>query len=189
MATRFQRRAVLALIVAVASLALAAVALAATTIDDPDDTPGKIDSKSVTATKTKDGLIKITVTFFADVPAKGETGNEYLLLWKAKPHALKGAPPGAFKETPYKIQGPQTGKRDVFTGGEDGTPIHKTGTATVSRKGAKLTFKFAPKAIGSPKDFYYWHAKSDYYGPESECPGGPCEDNAPDGSKAHKQAL
>jgi hypothetical protein len=156
---------------------------------DPNDTKGPIDILSSTVSKTKSGLRKHVVKFYAPVPAKGQTGNEYLELWAKQPHPLPGAPPGAFKEAPYKIMGPQTGKRPVFTGGEDGTPVHKTGTATVTRKGNTLTFVFSLKAIGSPKGFYYWHVKSDYYGPNSACPMGPCEDNLPDGSKAVKQAI
>ena len=175
-------------VAAATGLATAAVALA-TTIHDANDTKGPIDIKSVSAGKTSTGQIRIVVTFFANVPAKGETGNEYLLLWKKRPHELQGAPPGAFAETPYKIQGPQTGTRPVFTGGEEGTPIHKTGTAEVTRKGNKLTFVFSRKAIGNPSSFYFWHVKSDFYGPESTCPRGPCEDNAPNGSNAVKQPL
>jgi hypothetical protein len=177
-------------VTAAAALAFAVVAQAGTTIQDANDTVGPIDIKSASATIKSDGKLKHTVVFFEDVPAKGETGNEYLELWKTKPHALKGAPAGAFKEAPYKIQGPQTGKRDVFTGGEEGAPYKKTGTATVTRKGNKLTFVFSRKAIGSPKDFYYWHVTSSFYGSNKQCKKfEDCTDHAPDGSKAVKQSL
>jgi hypothetical protein len=186
-----RRRVARALLLAVtAGLATAAVGLAAaTTLPDANDTKGRIDIKSVTAGKTSTGLLRIVVTFYATVPSQGETGNEWIYLWTKKPHRLSGAPPGAFVETPYKIMGPQTGTRPVFTGGEEGTPIHKTGTAKVTRNGNKLTFVFSRKAIGNPSSFYFWHVKSDFYGPESTCPMGPCEDNAPNGSNAVKQPL
>jgi hypothetical protein len=163
-----------------AGLALAATALAATTLHDANDTKGPIDIKSVTAGKTPSGLLKIVVTFYANVPSKGQTGNEWIYIWSKKPHHLSGAPPGAFREAPLKIMGPQTGTRPVFSGGEEGTKIHKTGTAKVSRNGNRLTFVFSRKAIGNPSGFYYWHVKGDFYGPQSTCPMGPCEDNAPD---------
>lgn len=167
-----------------------AVALAApVTINDANDTNGKIDIKSASATRTSSGKLKHVIKFYETVPAQGQVGNEFLLMWKKKPHQLQGAPPGAFQEAPYKIMAPQTGKRPVFTGGEDGTPIHKTGTATVTRKGKTLTFVFSPAAIGNPSGLYYWKVKSDFYGPESVCPGGPCEDLAPNDVKVVKQPL
>ena len=181
---------VIAMVTALFALALAALALAATTIQDANDTAGPIDIKSASATKKSDGRLKHTVVFFEDVPAKGETGNEYLELWTKKPYALKGAPAGSFKEAPYKIQGPQTGKRDVFTGGEAGTPYHKTGTATVSRKGNKLTFVFSKKAIGNPSSTYYWHVVTNFYGSNKQCPKfEDCTDHAPDDSNTVKQGL
>jgi hypothetical protein len=174
---------------AVAALAFAAVALADTkTIQDKNDTPGPIDIKSATAGHTKDGRLKHVIVFYENVPKKGETGNEILEFWTKKPHPLPGVP-GAFKEAAYHMQGPQTGTRDVGTGGEDETKFHKTGTVKVTRKGPKLTFIFSKKAIGNPKHAYWWHAKSDYYGPPAECPTGPCEDHAPNGSKAVKHSL
>jgi hypothetical protein len=172
-----------------AGLVAAAVALAApVTVNDANDTNGKIDIQSASATRTSSGKLKHVVKFFDAVPAKGEVGNEFLEMWKKKPHQLQGAP-GAFQEAPYKIMGPQTGKRPVFTGGEAGTPLHKTGTATVTRKGKTLTFVFSPAAIGNPSGSYYWKVRSDFYGPESVCPGGPCEDLAPNGGKVVKQSL
>ena len=63
------------------------------------------------------------------------------------------------------------------------------GTVAAGRNGNKLTFVFSRKAIGNPSSFYFWHVKSDFYGPESTCPMGPCEDNAPNGSTAVKQPL
>jgi hypothetical protein len=188
--TRHRRVARALLCAGTAGLATAAVALAApTTIHDANDTKGPIDIKTASAGKTRTGLIRIVVTFYATVPSRGQTGNEWLYLWTKKPHRLSGAPAGAFVEAPFKIMGPQTGTRPVFTGGEEGTKIHKTGTAKVTRKGSKLTFVFSRKAIGNPQSFYFWHVKSDFYGPESTCPRGPCEDNAPDGSNAVKQPL
>ena len=169
------------------ALAVAAVAVAKT-VQDADDTAGRIDIKSVKPSITQSGKIKFVVTFYENVPAKGDTGNEILEMWKHRPHALPGVP-GAFKEAPYHVLGPQTGTRDVGKGGEAGTQFHKTGTATVSRSGKTLTFVLKPKAIGSPKDKFFWHMRSDYYGPESVCPGHPCEDHAPDGSVAVKQLL
>jgi hypothetical protein len=175
---------------AAAALSAATIGFGATTtVTDGNDTKGPIDIASASATKTKSGMRKHVVTFFAKVPPKGQTGNEILELWKKKPHHLKGAPPGVFKEGPYKIMGPQTGKRDVFTGGEAGTPFKKTGTATVTRSGKKLTFVFSLKAIGNPTGSYYWHVKSDYYGPAGTCPTGPCEDHAPNGDGTVKQAV
>ena len=53
----------------------------------------------------------------------------------------------------------------------------------------RLTFVFSKKAIGNPKHAYWWHVRSDYYGPPSECPVGPCEDHAPNGSKTVKHNL
>jgi hypothetical protein len=110
-------------------------------------------------------------------------------MWKKKPHQLRGAPPGALQEGAFKIMGPQTGKRPVFTGGEGGTKFHKTGTATVTRKGKTLAFVFSRSAIGNPTGSYYWRMKSDFYGPNSVCPSGPCEDHAPNGAKVVKQTL
>jgi hypothetical protein len=173
----------------VKALVVAAAAVAAvTTVQDTKDTRGLIDVKSASATRTASGLLKHVVTLYGPVPANGQTGNEFLELWKTKPHALRGVP-GAFQEAPYKIMGPQTGTRPVFTGGEEGTPLHKTGTATVTRRGTTLTFVFSRKAIGNPTGFYYWHVKTDYYGPDSLCPRGPCEDNVPNRSVVVKQPL
>lgn len=176
--------------VAVAASATA-VALADTkTVKDGDDTKGPIDIRSAKATHAKGGKLKHVIVFFQDVPPSGETGNEYLFMWKKKPHPLPGAPAGNFQEKPYTVQMPQDGKRDVYTGGgEESEPVHKTGTAHVTRKGNNLTIVFKRKAIGSPKHAYWWLVKSDYYGPESECPGGPCEDLAPNGGKVKKHKL
>lgn len=188
MALRRSTRAFLAGIAALVAC-VAGVALANTkTIQDPQDTKGLIDIKSASAGHAKKGKLKHVIVFYADVPPSGETGNEYLEMWKKKPHALPGVP-GAFRDAPYKVQMPQSGKRPVFMGGEEGTPITKTGTAKVTRKGNKLTIVFSRKAIGSPKHAYWWHVESDYYGPDSQCPGGPCTDHAPDGSVAVKHKL
>jgi hypothetical protein len=171
-----------------AAIAFAAVA-SAKTVQDPNDTAGKIDVKSATFSKTKSGKFKFVVTFFEAVPAKGDVGNEYLNIWKTKPHVQKGCG-GCFKEGPYVMQGPQTGKdRPVFTGGEAGTPYKQTGKGRIKRDGSKLTFILPPKAVGSPTDKFFWRIRTDYYGPESQCPGGPCEDHAPDGSKVVKETL
>jgi hypothetical protein len=167
----------------------AAVALAATTmVQDANDTNGRIDIKSASASQTSTGKLRHVVAFFENVPAQGQA-NEYLEMWKKKPHQLQGALPGSFQEAAFKIMGPQTGQRPVFTGGEAGTKIHKTGTATVTRKGKTLTFVLSRSAIGNPTGSYYWRVKSDFYGPNSVCPMGPCEDHAPNGAKVVKQTL
>jgi hypothetical protein len=171
----------------VAALAFVAVA-GAKTIDDGNDTKGKIDIKSAKFKVTDSGKFRFVVTFFEKVPAKGEVGNEYVNIWKAKPHVQEGCG-GCFKESPYVMQGPQTGKRDVYTGGEAETPYKKTGSGRIKRDGKTLTFTLPPKAVGKPKDRFFWRIRTDYYGPEEQCPMGPCEDHAPDGSKLVKQPL
>ncbi len=158
-------------------------------IKDDDDTVGPIDIKSASAGHTRSGKLKHVVVFYEDVPADGETGNEYLQIWKKKPHVLPGCG-GCFEEAPYKMQGPQRGKRDVFKGGEAGDPYEKTGTGKIKRKGKKLTFILPLKAIGKPKHKYYWRIVSNYYGPPSECPTlDPCTDFAPNASKVVKHKL
>ena len=171
-----------------AALLLAAAAIAKTTIQDANDVKGPIDIKSATFSKTKSGKYRWVVRFYSNVPASGETGNETLNVWKSKPHVMPDCG-GCFKESPYTMQGPQTGKRDVFKGGEAGDPYKKTGSGTIKRDGKTLTFTLPPKAIGKPQDKLFWRIRTDYYGPESKCPGGPCEDHAPDGSKVVKQSL
>ena len=81
----------------------------------------------------------VPAVVFDAVPPDGNTGNEYIEIWKKKPHKLRGCR-GCFREAPYKMQGPQTGKRDVFKGGEAGTPYKKTGSGRIKRKGNRLTF-------------------------------------------------
>jgi hypothetical protein len=185
-------RSPLALFGIASAVAMCAAGLAlanTTTVNDSQDTKGPIDIKSASAGHAKHGKLKHVIVFYADVPPSGETGNELLYMWKKKPHPLPGVP-GAFKEDAYKVQMPQDGKRPVFTGGgAEDVPTHKTGTAKVTRKGDKLTIVFSKKAIGSPEKAYWWHVRSDYYGPDSECGMAPCEDNAPDGSKAVKHKL
>ena len=187
--TRTRRTARTVICAVAVGLALAAVALADTrTIQDKNDTTGPIDIKSASAGHTKDGKLKHVLVFYEKVPKNGETGNEFLQTWTKKPHPLPGVP-GAFKEAAYQMHGPQTGTRDVGTGGEAGTKFHKTGTVKITRKGTRLTFVFSKKAIGNPKKAYWWRAKSDYYGPPTECPTGPCEDHSPNGSKTVKHNL
>jgi hypothetical protein len=171
----------------VAGLAFVAVA-GAKTIDDPDDTNGRIDIKSAKFSRTDSGKFRFVVRFFEKVPANGETGNEYLEIWKSKPHVAEGCG-GCFKELPYKMQGPQTGKQDVFKAGGEGSSYKKTGSGRIKRDGRTLTFTLPPKAVGKPKLKFFWRITSYYYGPEEQCPMGPCEDHAPDGSKLVKQPL
>jgi len=175
---------------AVAALALALAAIAgAKTVHDGNDTTGPIDIKQAGSSKVKHGKITFVATFFEDVPPDGNTGNEYIEIWKKKPHKLRGCG-GCFREGPYKMQGPQTGKRDVFKGGEAGTPYKKTGSGRIKRKGNRLTFIVPLKAIGKPKHKIFWRVQSSYYGPQSECPTfDACSDSAPNGSKLVKQKL
>lgn len=170
-----------------ATLALVAVA-GAKSIDDGNDTNGRIDIKTAKFKRLDDGRYRWVVTFYEKVPSKGEVGNEQLNIWKKRPHVMEGCG-GCFQEGPYKMQGPQTGKQPVFTGGEAEDPFKKTGTGTIKRDGKTLTFTLKPKAVGKPKDKLFWRIRTDYYGGEDECPGGPCEDHAPNGSKVVKEAL
>ena len=182
------RRAPILLAPLAIALALAAVAIAKTTIHDGDDTVG-IDVKSATFSKTKSGKLKFVVVFYEKVPPNGNDGNEFLNMWKSRPHVQSDC--SCIKESPYTISGPQTGRRPIGTGGEAGTQFHKTGTGTVRRKGKTLTFVVPRKAIGKPKHRFYWRIRSDYYGSDAQC--GPmlanCEDHAPNGNKVVKQPL
>jgi hypothetical protein len=183
------RRALPFLLALAVALSVVAVA-AAKTVTDGDDTKGKIDIKSATFSKVKGGKFKIVVVFFEDVPAKGERGNEVMQVWKKKPHFPKGCN-GCFKEAPYQMQGPQTGKQDVRTNcGEEGAPCNKTGTGRIKRKGNKLTFIFSRKSVGKPKDKLFWRIVSYYYGNSDECPNfDDCTDYAPNPSKVVKESL
>jgi hypothetical protein len=176
---------------AAALLLSASLALAGTvTVRDGNDTPGRIDIRSVRVTTLPHRKLRFVLTFYDDVPARGEVGNEYVYIWKARPHPLPGAPPGAFQEAPYTVQMPQTGPRPVYTGGgEEGAPTTRHGTAIVTRKGRVLTVTLPLKAIGNPKGRFFWYVQSNFYGPEATCPGGPCTDHAPNGRQAVKQTL
>jgi hypothetical protein len=183
-------RRVLALLLALsAALSVASVA-GAKSVSDGNDTKGKIDIAKATFSKTKSGKFKIVVVFFEDVPASGEQGNENIQVWKKKPTPLQGCN-GCYKESPYTMQGPQTGKQAVRTNcGEEGAKCNKTGTGKIERSGTKLTFTFPPKAVGNPKHKLFWRVTSGYYGGQSECPSfDDCSDTAPDGGKVVKESL
>lgn len=178
-----------ALAAALAAVLLFVAVAAAKTVDDGNDTKGRIDIKSATFSKTSDGKLRFVVKFFSNVPKEGETGNEYINVWKSKPHVMEGCG-GCFKEAPYKMQGPQTGKRDVFKGGEDETPYKKTGSGTIKRKGKTLTFIAPRKAFGKPKHRIFWRISAYYYGSSDECPSfDDCVDYAPNAPKLVKQPL
>ncbi|MEA2307890.1 MAG: hypothetical protein QOI65_176 [Thermoleophilaceae bacterium] len=182
-------RRALALLSALA-LVLAVAAIAnAKSINDPEDTQGKIDIKKATFSKTKTGKFKIVVVFFEKVPASGEQGNEYINVWKKKPHAMAGC--NCFTKLPYEMQGPQTGKRDVYKAGSEGTGYKKTGSGTIRRDGNRLIFKFPPKAVGKPTDKLFWRVTSGYYGNNDECPTfDDCSDFAPNAEgKVVKETL
>ena len=83
------RRALAAITALCIALAIVAVA-GAKSINDPNDTKGKIDIKKATFSKTKDGKFKIVVVFYDKVPASGEQGNEVINIWKKKPHTAEG---------------------------------------------------------------------------------------------------
>jgi hypothetical protein len=183
-------RRVLALLAAL-SLVLGVTAIAvAKSIDDPNDTSGQIDIKKATFSKTKSGKYRIVVVFYELVPPNGEQGNEYINVWKKKPHVMPDCN-GCFKEAPYKMQGPQTGTREVFKGGEEGEPFVVTGHGKIKRNLKTLTFTFPPKAVGSPKDKLFWRVTSGYYGNQDECPTfDACFDKAPSAAgKVVKESL
>ena len=181
------RAKLLPLAIALVAVAVATAVAIAKTHQDPDDTKGKIDIKSAKFSKTDDGKFKFVVNFYEKVPAKGETGNEYLEIWKKKPDVMPNCN-GCFKQAPFKMQGPQTGKRDVYKGGEADTPYKKTGSGNIKRDGKTLTFTLPPKAVGKPEDKFFWRIHSYYYGTDVDCQG-PCEDRLPDGTKLIKQEL
>src|SRR5207247_9646615 len=69
----------------VAALVLALAAIAgAKTVHDGNDTTGPIDIKKAGSSKVKHGKITFVATFFEDVPPDGNTGNEYIEIWKKK---------------------------------------------------------------------------------------------------------
>ena len=173
------------------ALAIAAVAYAKT-VNDGNDTKGKIDIKKATFSKTKSGKYRIVVTFFDKVPPSGGQGNERIQVWKKKPETVSGCGGRCFKTQWYVMQGPQTGKQPVYYRcGAEGDPCTKTGTGKIERDGNKLTFTFPPKAVGSPKHKLFWHVESAYYGNNDECPTfDACFDKAPNGEgKVVKELL
>jgi hypothetical protein len=183
-------RRVLALVIAVSVVLCITSAVGAKTIHDGNDTSGKIDIKKATFSKVKGGKFRIVIVFFQAVPPKGEQGNEYIQVWKTKPHFPAGCH-GCYKESPYTMQGPQTGKQDVRTNcGAEGDPCNKTGTGTIKRKGNRLTFTFPRAAVGKPKGKLFWRVGSGYYGNSHECPTfNACQDYAPNPSKVVRESL
>jgi hypothetical protein len=166
----------------------AGVALAATSVQDARDATGPIDIKSVTASSAGSGRWRFVIAFYGNVPSRGQKGNEE---WNTRPHQLRGAPPGVFKETVYSVQMPQTGRRAITTGGHD-RPVVTHGFAQVTRKRSTFTVVVPLKAIGAQRPAFYWKVVSQFYGPQSLCGTAfpdRCSDQAPDGAKVEKEAL
>jgi hypothetical protein len=182
-------RRLLTLVVAASVVLSISAAAGAKTVSDGNDTRGKIDIKKGTFSKLKHGKFRIVVVFFETVPPKGEQGNEYIQVWKTKPHFPADCN-GCYKESPYTMQGPQTGEQPVRTHcGAEGDPCTKTGTGTIKRKGKRLTFTFPRKAVGKPQHKLFWRVGSSYYGDSDECPTlADCQDYAPNPNKVVKES-
>src|SRR4051794_24511320 len=108
-------------------LLLPALAPAARTtmVRDPRDARG-IDIESVRANPLNGRRWRFVITFYARIPPSGSSGNEDLLLWRKRPRPLSGAPAGSFRDDPYTIEGPQTGRRPIETSGYENPFGHGT---------------------------------------------------------------
>jgi hypothetical protein len=147
-------------IVLVSALAAAAVA-SARTIQDPADTPGKLDLRS--ASFVQDGkLLRFSITTWrpwsaADLYSRQVTRNVCVLIWTRSATSRMYD----FSACGEVIARHRTLEGGVFENGGEEQPV-SVGRARLGRPdAATLTFSFPARLVDSPKAFR-WRVRSFY---------------------------